>query len=148
MEEVAEKKEMEWGNKEKWEEEEEDGRYSKKASHFFWKTKASQWTRHNGTKLVRVIKLNSLQFKLSFVNFHGMILKCRKNHRNRATKDKTFSSSIPFFLPICFFLAFLFFPFSSKMNENVSFTVLINLNFANMKIRKPEENWKEEGKTK
>lgn len=41
---------------------------------------------HNGTKLARVIKLNSLQFKLSFVNFHGMILKRRKNHRNRATE--------------------------------------------------------------
>lgn len=32
---------------------------------------------HNGTKLVRVIKLNSLQFKLSFVNFREMILKHR-----------------------------------------------------------------------
>lgn len=76
--------------------------YSKKAS-LLLKNKGITMDAHNGTKLARVIKLNSLQFKLSFVNFHGMILKRRKNHRNRATKDKTFPFSLSPFLPFSFY---------------------------------------------
>lgn len=76
---------------------------------------------HNGTKLVRVIKLNSLQFKLSFVNFHGTILKRRKNHRNRARKDKTFSFSIPYpFLSLSIVRSFSLTVIAFVIKKNVS----------------------------
>ena len=63
---------------------------------------------HNSTKLIRVIKLNSLQFKLSFVNFRGMILKRRKNHRNRATENKASPFSVLLSLSLSLSLSHLF----------------------------------------
>lgn len=72
---------------------------------------------HNGTKLVWVIKLNSLQFKLSFVNFREMILKHRAARIIVIAPRKT-KHPFSLFVRLTRFLYHSFFP----INTRCSFT--------------------------